>query len=262
MRELERDRERTSAHTSALAVIGDGRLGGAVARAATAAGLDATVLGRGECGAARGSGAALLCVPDAAIPSACEELAAAAPGVPFVGHTSGATGLDALDAAASSGSETFTLHPLQTVPDPEAGLAGAHCAIGGSTPAAREYASELGAALGMSPFEIPEESRAAYHAAAAIASNLFVALEESAAGLLRDAGIEDGRELLAPLVLRTAANWAERGPAALTGPIARGDLDTVAAHLAALEDVNPELIPVYTALAERARELAAEGAGA
>ncbi len=79
----------------------------------------------------------------------------------------------------------------------------------------------------MRPFEVPEEKRAAYHAAAAMASNLLVALEESAAEVLARIGIEDPRELLAPLVLRTAANWAERGPDALTGPIARGDRATV-----------------------------------
>ena len=67
------------------------------------------------------------------------------------------------------------------------------------------------------------------------------------------------RELLAPLVLRTAANWAERGPEALTGPIARGDEATVERHLAALRDTAPELLPLYEALAERARELAQLG---
>ena len=63
----------------------------------------------------------------------------------------------------------------------------------------------------MRPFAVPDENRAAYHAAAAIAANFLVALEESAAELLERAGVEDARELLAPLVLRSAANWAERG---------------------------------------------------
>ena len=90
----------------------------------------------------------------------------------------------------------------------------------------------------MRPFEIPEERRAAYHAAASIASNFLVALEESAAGLLAEAGAPDARELLAPLVLRTAANWSERGAAALTGPIARGDEATVARHLEALRETR------------------------
>jgi predicted short-subunit dehydrogenase-like oxidoreductase (DUF2520 family) len=113
----------------------------------------------------------------------------------------------------------------------------------------------------MRPFEVPEESRAAYHAAAAMASNLLIALEESAAELVERLGIEDARELLAPLVLRTAANWAERGPAALTGPIARGDRAAVERHRAALAESAPELLPAYEALAVRAADVARESVG-
>ena len=129
---------------------------------------------------------------------------------------------------------------------------GTPAAIAGSDEAALSFARWLAEALGMRPFEVPEESRAAYHAAAAISSNLLVALEESAAQLVERLGIEDARELLTPLVLRTAANWAERGPAALTGPIARGDRAIVERHRAVLAETAPELIPMYDALAERA----------
>ena len=108
----------------------------------------------------------------------------------------------------------------------------------------------------MSPFEVAEERRAAYHAAAAIASNFLVALEESAAELLDSCGVDDARELLAPLVLRTAANWAEHGPEALTGPIARGDEATVARHLAALAEADPDLLDLYRTLAERTAAVA------
>ena len=107
----------------------------------------------------------------------------------------------------------------------------------------------------MRPFEVSEERRAAYHAAASIASNFLVTLKESAAGLLRAAGAADARELLTPLVLRTAANWSERGAAALTGPIARGDEATVAGHVAALRETAPELVALYEAMAERTRAL-------
>ena len=69
--------------------------------------------------------------------------------------------------------------------------------------------------------------------------------------------MESPRELLAPLVLRSAANWAERGGEALTGPIARGDRATVERHLEALRERAPELLPLYESLAERTRELAA-----
>ena len=133
-------------------------------------------------------------------------------------------------------------------------MEGTPCAVAGSSEAALAYAKALAETLGMRPFEVPEENRAAYHAAASIASNLLVALEESAAELLKAAGVDDARELLAPLVLRTAANWAERGPEALTGPIARGDHETIERHRAALAELAPELLPMYEALAEARAE--------
>ena len=111
----------------------------------------------------------------------------------------------------------------------------------------------------MRPFAVPETRRAAYHAAAAIASNFLVALEESAAELAERAGVEDAREILAPLVLRSAANWADRGDEALTGPIARGDEATVERHREALRELAPELLGLYDALAERTRAIASEG---
>src|SRR5207247_7794727 len=138
--------------------------------------------------------------------------------------------------------------------------AGASCAIAGSAPTALELARTLAETLGMRPFEVPEEQRAAYHAAASIASNFLVGLEESAAELLEGIGAGDARELLAPLVLRSAENWAERGGAALTGPIARGDAATVERHRAALRDLAPELLPLYEALAGRTAALAAASA--
>lgn len=240
-----------------LAVVGAGRAGGAIARAARAAGLELRLAGRGKAAAASaGAGAALLCVPDEEIESACADVAAAGP-PPFVGHVSGATPLRALAFAAEQGAETFSLHPLQTIPDAETDLTGCPCAVSGSSGRAGEFAGGLARRLGLRPFPLDEERRVAYHAAASIASNFLVALEESAAALLAEAGIEDPREVLAPLVLRTAANWSERGPAALTGPIARGDEATVAAHVEALEIHAPELIDAYRALAERARVVAA-----
>ncbi len=108
----------------------------------------------------------------------------------------------------------------------------------------------------MRPFEVAEESRAAYHAAAAIASNFLVALEESAGELLARAGVAEPREILAPLVLRSAANWAERGEAALTGPIARGDEETIERHRDAIETLAPELLALYDVLAERTAAIA------
>jgi predicted short-subunit dehydrogenase-like oxidoreductase (DUF2520 family) len=265
MRELERDLPADAAPAagarqfSRLAVIGPGRAGRSIATAAIAAGLAVRLAGRTDAlEAFRDSELALLCVPDAEIVGACATAAAAVPPLRFVGHTSGATTLGALSAAADAGAEVFSLHPLQTIPDAQTDLVGAPCAVAGSTARALELARDLANQLQMRPFEIPEDRRDAYHAAAAMASNLLVALEECAADLMDRAGVDaPGRELLAPLVLRSAANWAERGPDALTGPIARGDEATVQRHLDALRSVAPELVPVYESLAERARALAA-----
>lgn len=264
MRELERDLPDTAGNTAdtnalpRLAIVGRGRMGGAIAAAAERAGLDFAVAGRGELAAESSRArAVLLCVGDGDISAAATEVAATAVPPPrFIGHTSGATGLDALIAATTLGIQAFSLHPLQTVPGPDADLTGAPCAVAGSTSGALGFAKRLAEALGMRPFEVPEERRAAYHAAAAMASNFLIALQESAAGLLKEAGIDDSRELLAPLVLRTAANWAEHGDAALTGPIARGDEATIQRHMDALRESAPELLPLYEALAERTRAVA------
>jgi len=256
MWELERELNGNERDIPALAVIGAGRVGRAIHRAARAEGIDSRLAGRADAAAACESAEiALLCVPDGAIEEACETIADA-PGLRFVGHTSGATGLEALGAATRRGAAAFGLHPLQTITDDNPELIGASCAVSGSTPEAVALARSLAQRLGMRSIELPEELRAAYHAAASIASNFLVVLEESAAELLRRTGIEDGRELLAPLVQRSAANWAAWGSAALTGPIARGDEETVQRHLEAIEIQMPELLDLYRALSERTRALA------
>jgi predicted short-subunit dehydrogenase-like oxidoreductase (DUF2520 family) len=254
MRELERDSLPSPLSAAPLVVVGRGRVGGSLARAAEIAGIEARLAGRDE--PTDGAGAVLICVPDDAIAEVCGRIATSAP--PLVGHVSGAGTLDLLAAARERGASTFSLHPLQTFADDRTTVDGTPAAIAGSDAAAVSYARALAEALGMRPFEVPEESRAAYHAAAAMASNLLVALEESAAELVEKLGIEGARELLAPLVLRTASNWAERGPAALTGPIARGDRATVERHRTALTEIAPELLPLYDALAARAEAIARE----
>lgn len=261
MRELERTDRHPRAGLPALppiALIGRGRVGGTIARTAAAAGIDVRSAGRDGLGSAcREAEVALLCVPDEAIADACEAVAAHVPPVRFVGHVSGATPLAALAEAGTRGAATFSLHPLQTIPDAAADLSGTPAAIAGSDEAALELAERLARALGLEPFTVPEEARAAYHAAASMASNFLVTLQQSAAGVLAAAGIDGGRELLTPLVLRSAANWADRGPEALTGPIARGDERTVAAHREALGAYAPELLDVYDALAEATVRMAA-----
>jgi predicted short-subunit dehydrogenase-like oxidoreductase (DUF2520 family) len=257
MRELERDPLPSPLNATPLVVVGRGRVGGSLATAAEQAGIDVTLVTHDEAVESIPRGAAvLLCVPDGAITELSSQLAAAAP--TLVGHVSGATALEALAPATERGAGAFSLHPLQTFADPQTPVEGTPAAVAGSDRRSLEYARALAEALGMRPFDVPEESRAAYHAAAAISSNLLVALEESAVELLDRLGIEDAREQLAPLVLRTAANWSERGPDALTGPIARGDAATVERHRAALAEAAPELLPAYDALAARAEAIARE----
>jgi predicted short-subunit dehydrogenase-like oxidoreductase (DUF2520 family) len=266
MRELERDLPATpeAAHDATAAptrliVVGTGRAGGSIARAAAAAGVDVAALGRGDQPviADPARTAVLLCVPDAAVADACARIAPQLAAETAVGHVSGATTLAALAAADERGCPVFSLHPLQTIPHPETPLTGAPCAVAGSGEVGLAVARSLAAAMGMRAFDVPEESRATYHAAAAIASNFLVALEESAADAMAAAGVANPREVLAPLVLRTAANWADAGAEALTGPIARGDEETVAVHLRALAERAPDLAPLYEALAERTRAIAA-----
>ena len=259
MRELERDSLPSPLNAGSLVVVGRGRVGRSLSSAAELAGIDVRLVAHDDTPEEWPAGAAvLLCVPDGAISEVCASLALAAPS--RVGHVSGATTLDALASATRLGAGGFSLHPLQTFADGETPLEGTPAAVAGTDRESLAYARALADALGMRPFDVPEESRAAYHAAAAISSNLLIALEESAVELLDRLGIGDARELLAPLVLRTAANWSERGPDALTGPAARGDRATVERHRAALSETAPELLAAYDALAARAEAVARESA--
>jgi predicted short-subunit dehydrogenase-like oxidoreductase (DUF2520 family) len=231
-------------------IVGRGRLGAALAGALRAAGFAVEgPLGHG----ARCSGASLvlLCVPDAQIARAA---AAVEPG-PLVGHCSGATGLDVLALH-----EAFSLHPLMTVTHDGASFAGAGCAIAGATDRALAAARSLALALGMRPAIVGDEDRAAYHAAASIASNFLVTLEAAAERLAATAGVD--RAALTALVRATVDNWAAQGPErALTGPIARGDEVTVARQRAAVAERTPELLDLFDALAAATRDLAKRDAG-
>lgn len=253
-----------------ISVVGRGRLGTALAGALQKCGLDVEgPLGRRE-PPRRGNGdgpvhAILLCVPDGEIDRAAHAVAGRAP---LVGHTSGATPLSALAPAASPGTALFGLHPLQTFSgeetDPAARLAGAGCAIAGSTPEATAAARHLGERLGMVPFEIADERRPAYHAAASIASNFLVTLEDAAEEIAGGAGLSpaEARRALDPLVRATVENWATLGPErALTGPLARGDEHTVALQRGAVERAAPSLLPLFDALVGRTRALAARSGG-
>jgi predicted short-subunit dehydrogenase-like oxidoreductase (DUF2520 family) len=230
---------------STTAIVGRGRLGSALAQALRGAGWPVTgTPGRGA--RCHGSDVVLLCVPDGEIAAAA---AAIAPG-PLVGHCSGATGLDVL-----APHEAFSLHPLMSVTSAGADFAGAGAAIAGSTPRALATATDMARALGMVPVYVAAEDRAAYHAAASIASNFLLTLEAAAERLAATAGLD--RALLVPLVRATVENWSAQGAQdALTGPIARGDELTLARQRAAVAARAPDLLALFDALADATRDLA------
>ena len=243
-----------------VGVVGPGRLGTALARALREAGVAVEgPAARGEIPA--GCDAIVLCVPDGEIEAAAATVAGAAP---LVGHTSGATPLSAL---APAGAAAFGLHPLQTFagepgasaePGALAAFAGAGCAIAGTTAEALAFAADLARALGMTPFEIDDQGRAAYHAAASVASNFLVTLQAAAERIAAGAGLEpeEARQLLLPLLRRTIENVGELGPErALTGPVARGDEATVAAQRRAVGEAAPELLDLFDQLVHHTRAL-------
>lgn len=235
-----------------LTVVGAGRLGRVLARALRAAGMHVNgPIARGE--AVVAADAILLCVADDDIAGAAATAASAAPGA-LVGHTSGATPMAAVGV-------DFSIHPLQTfVGDEGPGVfEGIGCAVAGTSAASLALARQLAVMLGARPFTVADDSRAAYHAAASLASNFAVTLWDAAEQVAAAAGLSrsDARALLAPLVRSTMENWAAHGPEhALTGPIRRGDERTVSRQREAIAAGAPLLLPLFDALGERTRELA------
>jgi predicted short-subunit dehydrogenase-like oxidoreductase (DUF2520 family) len=209
-------------------VIGRGRVGSAIAARLEERGVELRE---------DGAELALLCVPDTAIRDVAQGLS---PGA-WIAHVSGATPLSALDPHE----RRFSLHPLQTFTrarGPEQ-LDGAWAAVTAETEEARELAFELARLLGLEPFELEDADRPLYHAGAVVASNYLVALYEAAAGLVAAAGAPP--EALEPLMRRTIENGFE-----LTGPIERGDWETIEAHREAIRRARPDLEPLYDVLAE------------
>ncbi len=208
-----------------VTVIGAGRAGSTIAARLRERGL--TVREDGDL--------RLLCVPDRAI----GEVARAIEPGPWVAHVSGGTPLAVLEPHV----RRFSVHPLQTLVRSGGAeqLDGAWGAVTGEDDEARSRGVWLAETLGLRPFPLADQNRALYHAGAAIASNFLVTLYRVAAGLLEEAGAPP--EALVPLMERTIENGFE-----LTGPVARGDWETVARHRAALHGSGFE--QAYEALVE------------
>jgi predicted short-subunit dehydrogenase-like oxidoreductase (DUF2520 family) len=185
----------------------------------------------------------VLCVPDRAI----AEVAAAIPPEPWVAHVSGATPLDALDPHV----RRFSLHPLQSFSKergPEQ-LDGVWGAVSADTDGGRTVGWWLAETLGLRPFVLADDKRAAYHAGAAVVSNYLVTLRAAARSLLDAAEVPP--EALDPLIQGVMDTGFQ-----LTGPIARGDWETVERHLAVIRAERPELEELYVVLAEATARLA------
>jgi predicted short-subunit dehydrogenase-like oxidoreductase (DUF2520 family) len=253
-------------------VVGGGRVGLTLARALAHAGHPVEVLSRSartlraplvatlvEWDAAIDRAAVvLLAVPDDRIDAVATRLATT--GRIGTGHTvlhiSGLLDRTALVALEPTGTALGSLHPLQTFRDGDGnGVLAGHPAIVEGDQRAVRAARELAAAIGMDPIlEIPAAGKPAYHAAAVFASNYLVVLAALAERLGREAGLDASWQLFLPLMRQTLAHLGDHDPAAsLTGPIRRGDVGTVRAHLAALEEPVRGL---YAALGREALELA------
>jgi predicted short-subunit dehydrogenase-like oxidoreductase (DUF2520 family) len=219
-----------------IRIIGSGRVGSAAAARLRERGFELTD---------NEADLVLLCVPDRAI----AEVAAGIPTGPWIGHTSGATSLSALEPHV----RRFGLHPLQSFTRARGSeqLDGAYAAVSGESAEAREIGFWLARELGLEPFVLDDSERALYHAGAVVAASYLVTLHQAAADLLQAAGAPP--DALLPLMRRVIENDFE-----LTGPAVRGDWETVEAHLEAIRERLPELEPLYRALADATAELAVQ----
>jgi predicted short-subunit dehydrogenase-like oxidoreductase (DUF2520 family) len=268
-----------------FSVIGAGRLGTVLAAALVRRGwkLDAIVdrdaraaresrriVGRGRAStslaaAAKPADAVIIAVPDDAVGRVAAGLARS--GGPWTGravlHTSGLLPARVLAPLAKRGAAVASLHPVQSVPRKDAPVSILKSITWGieGDPVGVEIAEGIVRALRGSVLLLSEKDKPLYHAACSLASNALVALEWTASGLLQEAGIDEwaAADMLSPLMQGTLQNVKSLGlEKALTGPILRGDVATVRAHLRALQG-NPGARAFYRAMGKQILRLAARG---
>lgn len=201
---------------------------------------------------------ALLAVPDDVLPGLVRGLAAAGSFRPgqIVVHTSGAHGVGVLAPAAEHGVLPLALHPVMTFTGRVEDVARLAAGSVGVTAAADDEAPwSVGEALvvemGAEPVRIAEDLRPLYHAALAHGANHLITLVRDCVETLERAGVRPAERLVAPLLSAALDNALRHGDRALTGPVARGDSDTVRAHLRELTAVDPDLAETYRVLAAR-----------
>ncbi|HYQ63262.1 Rossmann-like and DUF2520 domain-containing protein [Actinophytocola sp.] len=207
----------------------------------------------------------LLALPDDALRGMVRGLAAADAlrSGQIVVHTCGAHGVDVLAPAAERGALPLALHPVMTFTGRAEDLERlATCCFGVTAGDGDEAAWSVGEALvvemGAEPVRIPDAARPLYHTALAHGANHLVTLVAEAADLLKQAGVGDPNRMLGPLLSAALDNALRHGDRALTGPVARGDVGTVKAHLRVLAENAPEMLSTYRALAARTAERAEE----
>jgi predicted short-subunit dehydrogenase-like oxidoreductase (DUF2520 family) len=195
----------------------------------------------------------LLTVPDDMLPNVVRVLAdsGALREGQYVVHTSGRHGLAVLEPAAAVGAKVIALHPAMTFTGTAVDLERLDGCVFGLTagPGERAVAEQLVAELGGRPTWVPEEMRTLYHAGLAHGANHLVTLVTEAMELLAAAGSADPAGTLRPLLEAALDNALQHGDAALTGPIVRGDVKTVAAHLEDIAANRPDTLPSYVAMA-------------
>lgn len=269
-----------------LSFIGAGRATSALAMAARRAGYEVVAIYGRNAGTARAlaqsvdaravsspfkavsaAGLTVIAVPDGAVRSVAATLAASGAALAGRGlvHTAAMLSSDALAAARLSGVSTGVLHPLQALAGAQSAelLQGSYFRLEG-TGRLRAQLDALVAALGGHVIDVPPEARVAYHAAAVLAGNAPLALLARAQAVLESAGVHaaDAHAALAALLHGAATNAMRAGAReALTGPVARGDVSAIAAHLKALA-ADTAAHDLYAALARETAELAGRDATA
>ena len=267
-----------------VALVGAGALGTALAQrlidrgvavsaVVSRTGTSAARVAQGLPGARFGTDLALvadapvvvLCVPDAALPGVARKLAeTAGPWANrLVLHTSGVLPAAVLAPLAEAGAAVASFHPAQAFAPgtPASAFEGVPVVLEGP-PRAVAAGRLLARTLGLHPVELPAGGKATYHLALALVSNYTVTLAALSTEVLGTLGIAlpDALALVRPLLDGTVQNLHRSLPErALTGPIARGDVDTVARHLDVLQDALPHLVPVYAALATETVRVAVRG---
>lgn len=206
----------------------------------------------------------LIAVSDRAVAEVAAILAAAGMKSGIAVHTCGSMGAGALAPLAEAGVAVGAFHPLQTFSSPAQGLGslpGCVFAVDGDAPALA-WAEQIARLLGGKTVLVPPEKRALYHAAAVMSGNYVISMLDAAAMLMSAAGFEKrlARQALGPLVETSVQNALREGAAkALSGPVQRGDLETVARHLEALKVAPESVRRLYCAAGLHTVRLAVRG---